>query len=95
MVEKKVICCRTDSKKGGEGRVDDDFFGCWCEIKSKKRKGYLSDYNTRLLLFEHSVKVDMILKQVNRELGEYIFCFFFSVGGGDFDGDLESYSDNI
>ena len=28
------------------------------------------------MLFEHSVKVDMILKQVNRELGEYIFCFF-------------------
>ena len=62
---------------------------------SLKRKGDLSDYNTRLLLFEHSVKVDMILKQVNRELGEYIFCFFFSGGGGDSLVWFDLYSDNI
>jgi len=51
---------------------------------NREREGDLSDYNTRLLLFEHSVKVDMILKQVNRELGEYIVCFFISSGDGDF-----------
>lgn len=46
-------------------------------LNRERERGDLSDYNTRLLLFEHSVKVDMILKQVNRELGEYIVCFFF------------------
>ena len=59
-------------------------WGVVVKLSLNRERGGLSDYNTRLLLFEHSVKVDMILKQVNRELGEYIVCFFISSGDGDF-----------
>ena len=72
---KKVVVGQIVKRAEKEELMIFCFWGVGVKL-SLKRKGDLSDYNTRLLLFEHSVKVDMILKQVNRELGEYIFCFF-------------------